>query len=352
MERIMKENETIGCIGKSNRVLKKFIVTEKVNHTAWALKDAEGEGEYLLTLIDESSHVRWVKKIERVESMYAVSGAFKEKTEGVELALPLYLYKNGGEFGYVTKKYKGKTLNGMMLEGAFDRMPLETRMEIAVGILKSAELLRENEVSHQDVSLKSFVYDEAEKKLTVIDCECMTPNAVHGSADCCFTGGSGFYVSPEVAFRLDLPSCESDLYTIACLCYKIMTGSSESPYHGKELYSKFNGFMPVDMFDIARLSKADKLGRDSLTFIFDPENKVNELVPTMFKNQDFQLRKRTEIENWEKIPAEIKALFQRAFFNPLGARARKNRPSVAEWKAVIENRLCALRTAQKEELAR
>ena len=348
----MKPNETIRCIGKSNKASKNFVVTGEVCHPVWALKDVGGEGEYLLNLIDESRHEKWARKIDSVESMYDIGETFKGKAEGVELALPLHLYENDGEFGYVTKKYSGKVLSDMMLSGDFDRMPLETRLEIAQSILKSVEFFRENGLSHRDVSLKNFAYDEAEKKLTVIGCENMTPNAVLEAADCCFSGESGFYASPEVVFKLDLPSRESDMYTLACVLYKIMTGSSESPYHGKVMYLKFNGFMPNDMFDAACLSKEDKLGRDWLTFVFDPDNTVNEILPTMFKNEDFRLRKVTVIENWEKTPTEIKELFQRAFFNPLGARARKNRPSVAEWKDAIEKQLCALRSVRKEGIVR
>jgi len=291
---------------------------------------------YALKIINEKNDKIKSKKIENIKQIKEDSALFKNSLNNkrFNIALPISLYEKNGEFGYVMNLCSGKDIGDLMIEKKFDSMKLEKRLNLVNQIAESAAWLRSLGYCYQDFSHGNFLYDEKNDVVSIIDVDNLTPSSSASSGERCFAKGTSFYIAPEVAFGQCNPSIESDNFALATLFFKIMTGSTNSPYHGKELYSK--DITPGDMLDAAFYTSDDPdYGYDWLTFVFDPKNKINEIDLTGNDKKFIEEGKRI-ISNWNKVPNEMKELFYKAFKNPLDAMSRKKRPTSRDWMNVTE----------------
>lgn len=293
---------------------------------------------YAFKIIKEKNEQKKQRKIENIRQLKDDSLRLNKSLEGKDfnVALPITLYSNNGDFGYVMNLYTGKDIGDLMMEKVFDSMDLDKRMNLVHKIAESALWLRNSGYCYQDFSHGNFLYDEKNNIVSIIDCDNVTGSSSASSGKTFLAKGTLFYTSPEIAFGQCNPSIESDNFALATLFFKIMTGSTNSPYHGKELYSR--PVRPGNMIDAAFYTNDDpSYGSDWLTFVFDKENKVNE-IDLNAPNKDFVNEGKKIIKNWDKVPNEMKELFYKAFKNPLDAESRKLRPSSKDWVNVTSNK--------------
>lgn len=295
---------------------------------------------YVLKIINEKNPTLRQRKIANIRKLKGDRPLLMRSLAGknFRVALPISLYEEGDAFGYIMEVCPGKDINHLMLEHAFDKMRPTARIRMVGLIAESANWMQLNGYCYQDFSHKNFMYDpDDEKCISVIDCDNLAPSSAVKSGLAAFAGGTGFYMAPEVAFKQCKPSIESDNFALATLFFKIMTGSTDSPYHGRELYSKRP--RPATMLDgaIYTLDDPEDYGYDWLTFIFDPDNEVNRPCPAMFKNPSSKASCELMIKNWSKVPLHMRELFYRAFRNPLSEKDRVYRPTAAHWyRATLE----------------
>ena len=335
----MTINERIVCKGN-----KTFTIIRELGRggqgSVWLVKDVDTEQQYAFKIINEKDANKKKKKIENIRNLHRRLTLLQPQLEKKNFfaVFPLLLYEKNGEFGYIMDLCTGKSINSMMLERQFDNMPLKKRLTIVRQIAESADWLRSNGLCYQDFSHKNFMYDDTSKgRISVIDCDNVAPTSASSSGEVSFVGGTGFYAAPEIAFGQCKPSVESDAFALSTLFFKIMTGSTDSPYHGRELYTKSNGYMPNDMFEAAFFTKDDPAyGYDWLTFVFDSKNEVNKIDPNLFKKPDFQKRQNMILKNWNQIPDTIREMFCRAFCNPLDKQSRAKRPTPKDWMHIAQ----------------
>lgn len=335
----MTVNERIVCKGN-----KAFTIIKELGSggqgSVWLVKDADTNLQYAFKIINEKDPQKKKKKVENIRNLRLRQPTLQAQLEkrNFFVALPLFLYEKDGEFGYIMDLCKGKSINSMMLERQFDNMPTKKRLTIVRQIAESADWFRRNGLCYQDFSHKNFMYDDSGRgSVSVIDCDNVAPTSVSSAGDASFAGGTGFYAAPEIAFGQCKPSVESDAFALSSLLFKIMTGSTDSPYHGRELYTKSNGYMPNDMFEAAFFTKDDPAyGYDWLTFVFDPKNDVNRIDPYLYKKEEYQKRQNMVLKNWKEVPETMKNMFCRAFYNPLDKQARTKRPSPNEWMHIAQ----------------
>jgi serine/threonine protein kinase len=319
--------QEILCSGKS------FTIIEKKGDGAegdvWGVRD-QNKKEFALKILKTRSATRKERKKKNINNLFKRAPLLipSLKTQEFNVALPLHIYENGDDFGYIMELCPGKEINEMMMEGKFDDMPTCDRIEIIKKIAKSAAWFSSNALCYQDFSHKNFMYDEKTKKVSVIDCDNVAPNLHNDNST---VGGTGFYAAPEVAFKICQPSIESDQYALAVLFYKIMVGPASSPYHGKEFYKKAAGNPPQDMFQAALYSEDESWGTKWLTFVFDDKDPCNRIDPLQFKKEDYRKRQNTVVKNWKNVPDTMKEYFRRSFKNPLDSDCRKNRVKASAW---------------------
>lgn len=291
--------------------------------------------KYCLKIINEKKEILRNKKIENIKKLKDDSHLQKNSLmKNFNIALPLAIYEKNGEFGYVMNWYPGREIGDMMIDKCFDSMKLEKKINIVHKLAESGAWLRGSGYCYQDFSHGNFLYDEKNDVISVIDVDNLTSTSSSSSGEACFAKGTSFYIAPEVAFGQCNPSTTSDDYALATLFYKIMTGSTTSPYHGKELYSK--NVTPGNMLDAAFYTSDDPdYGYDWLTFVFDKDTTINE-VDLSGNDKKFIAEGKKIIKNWNEVPSEMKELFYLAFKDPLDAVTRKQRPYSKKWLSVTD----------------
>ena len=354
----MNINDIINCKGD-----KRFTIIDSIGGggqgDVWLVEDGAGQ-KYAFKIIKETDEAKKKRKIENIRALKDREKLLRPSLNGKKfsIAFPVCLYEQNGDFGYIMNLCSGKSINKMMLDKKFDNMILKKRLAIVRQIAESAEWLAQNGLCYQDFSHKNFMYDGAENvnstgledngTVSLIDCDNIAPNSAAKSGEAKYTAGTGFYVAPEVAFKICPPSIESDKYALAVLLFKIMTGSTDSPYHGKELYGKFRP-RPADMIEAAQECQIDPyIDKKWLTFVFDDKDTVNSINPQQFKKPEFQDRQNMILKNWEKVPDSMKDMFRKAFYKPLDEKARRNRPTAGQWKECAKNEEAELSKTSSE----
>ncbi len=231
--------------------------------------------------------------------------------------------------------YRGETIAKMMRNGLFNEMKKVDRVAIAYKILIAARWISTNGLCYQDFSSGNFLYEyeSAEKAkgiVSVIDCDNLATNAAINEGIVPLVKGTGFYSAPEIAFGNSPPSTETDKFALATLFFQIMTGSIDSPYHGRCMANTFSGFFPSSMSEAAELTIENGFSTNWLTFIFDHNGVDNPIWGPRDEKEMIQ-------RNWNAIPTEIQALFCQAFQNPFNnvVNRRNGRPELDNWKKGI-----------------
>ena len=295
--------------------------------------------EYAFKLIVEKNPETKRRKMQNIRALYLKKNMLINSLndKNFYVALPLEIYEKGDDFGYIMNFLPGEDINHMMLENKFMTMPLNDKFLMINRISCAAEWLQKNGLCYQDFSHKNVMYTK-DHHAVLIDCDNVASNSETSLGKTQTILGTGFYIAPEVAFKKHLPDIHSDQYALATLFYKIMTASTDSPYHGKELYTR--PMRPDDMKSAAYYTQDDpSYGYNWLTYVFDPNNKVNEIVPTLYKKPDFQERQRNIIKLYKLVPDEMKRYFEDAFRDPLNLASRLKRPAASMWRTLTENLL-------------
>lgn len=336
----MKIGDKIVCEDGIKFEIKKELKSGGQGNIYVAMKNSNPNDLYALKIINEKNDKKKQKKINNIRELHEDTQRFFSllKNKPFNIALPLSIYSKDKDFGYIMNFYPGKDIGDFMIEKRFDSMPLEDRLTIVYKISESAHFLRTNGYCYQDFSHGNFMYDENKKVISIIDVDNVTASSFSAAGKTNFVKGTMFYIAPEVAFGQCNPSIDSDNYALATLFFKIMTGSTNSPYHGKVLYSK--PVMPGSMDDAAYYAQDDPedFGVDWLTFVFDPVDTSNE-IELNDPDPNFVAEGKKVINNWKAVPEEMKQLFYRAFKDPLDEEARKKRPSSSDWMRIIDGLL-------------
>lgn len=344
----MQTNDQIVC--KGNR---RFVILKELGSggqgEVWLVKDLDREEKHAFKLIKESDPQKKRRKMANIRNLVRRSDLLRPSLErqNFTVALPEYLYEKGEEFGYIMPVCEGESINRMMIDKKFVDMPTKERLTMVRKIAEAAAWLQSNGLSYQDFSHKNVMYEPSRSTVCLIDCDNVAPSSASADGAAAFAGGTGFYAPPEIAFRQCHPSLESDRFALAVLFFKIMTGSTTSPYHGKNLYTRC--CRPADMFEAAELTNEEPdFGTDWMTFVFDPTNPVNAIDPKLYKSPDFREGQEMILKNWAKVPEAVRAFFCRAFREPLNPEARKKRPTPSEWVRVAQGEGSVRPTVPKE----
>ena len=301
------------------------------------MKNSNSNDLYALKIINEENVNLRKKKIDNIRILHCKAPILKRKLDNrpYNIALPISIYNANNDFGYVMNLYPGKNIGKFMIEKRFDSMSLEDRLNLVYKISQPAHFLRTHGFCYQDFSHGNFLFDENTGVISVIDIDNVTANSNSEAGITNFVKGTMFYMPPEIAFGQCNPSIDSDNYALATLFFKIMTGSTNSPYHGKKFYSK--PVTPGNMEEAAFLSidEPDDFGIDWLTFVFDPVDRSNE-IELNDPNPKFVAEGKKIINNWNFIPDTMKDYFYRAFRSPLDAEIRKKRPTATDWMWLLD----------------
>lgn len=262
---------------------------------------------------------------------------------------PIELAEIDGQLAYLMDWASGKDIYTLISDGTFDKLTLKERLEVIVNINEAFWFLSRDNLCYQDINAENIFYDVKTKKVTVIDTENTTDANLVENGQAAFVTGKEFYMAPEVgADIVKYASKSSDYYAMAALYYCILTCSTNSPYHGKVLYENY-GLRCTDAMDAAcENAEEDDLLEDFLTFAFDPKNKVNSLE-SFYRENCGKFKDESNVRlinhlgnivnNWKKIPENLKELFYRAFSDPLNKDSYTRRPLPGTWATQLNKAL-------------
>ena len=246
----------------------------------------------------------------------------------------------------------GKDLEYWIQSGLFDQYSLHEKLEVIWKINEAFLFLSKDFLCYQDIQLRNVFYDPISKMVTVIDTENTAPaNEVETSegkrGSSAFLQGTGFFMAPEVGAGIKSAATKaSDYYAMAVLYYCILTGSENSPYHGRIMYE--NSPLPMSMKEAFELAEDDEDYADFLTFIFDKDNRVNSLEDfyqeaknkfTSESSKKLLNHLQRIIENWNSLPKSIQKLLSSTFKNPLEKESYSNRPRPDNWRRYLRDLL-------------
>lgn len=344
----MQANGIISCISQNKyRVVKKG--ADGGQGSIWFVEACVGRNTpYILKIINEKNNDLKERKVKNIMSLYRKRKDFFSSFENksFEYALPIDVYNDNGSFGYVMKIATGVTINQMMLQHEFDNMDIQDRIRMVFRIAQAIAWLQRMGYCYMDISHNNVFYDTVNDYVTIIDCDNIASNTASKQGKKRFVQGSSFFIAPEVAFGLEYPNIDSDNFSMASMFYIIMTSCTDSPYHGKALYSK--SLKPANMLLAAEYTQDDpSYGDDWLVFVHHPKDRRNAIDVSLFKDPVAKKRQQLVIDNWKCTPKEIQKLFIEAFSDPLNPASYSARPNASKW----ENELSSLLSISDEQTA-
>ncbi len=334
----MQTNGIISCISQNKyRIINK--AGEGGQGSIWFVESCDANRtQYMLKIINEKNSELRKRKITNIMSLYRKRKEFFSSFESkpFEYALPIDVYNDGGSFGYIMKVACGVTINQMMLQHEFDNMDIDDRIRMVLRISQAIAWLQRMGYCYMDISHNNVFYDSTSDYVSIIDCDNIASNTASKQGKKRFVQGSSFFIAPEVAFGLEYPNIDSDNFSMASMFYIIMTSCTDSPYHGKALYTKT--LKPANMLLAAEYTQDDpSYGDDWLVFVHHPHDKRNTIDLSIFKDVEARKRQQLVVDNWKKIPTEIQKLFVEAFANPLSPTSYSARPNASKWENVISS---------------
>lgn len=249
---------------------------------------------------------------------------------------------------YVMDMGCGDTLTKLFKNGIIQKMALTDKLKLARQIAKSIEILNLLGRSYTDISPSNFMLDIKSGWLYIIDCENSASNQDIKDGKFSFVMGTGAFMAPEVAFELANAGMNADRYAIAVLFLRLFTNNLiDGPYDGKIMYS-YGAW--ANMEEVKELVDDYDIDEAWSVFIFDENDHRNGIVD-VYKDADAskpnQLRKRRELDEairlWDELDDKLKALFRKAFKNPL--QDYDSRPSPSAWGSVLDSVLKKLQSS-------
>lgn len=348
----MQTNGMISCISQNTyRIVKKG--TDGGQGSIWFVEACDGKKTpYVLKIINEKNNELKNRKIKNIMSLYRKRkeffASFEKKT--FEYALPIDVYRDQDSFGYIMKIARGESINQMMLRHEFDQMEIHDRIRMVYKIAQAIAWLQRMGYCYMDISHNNVFYDKARDYVTIIDCDNIASNTESKQGKKRFVQGSSFFIAPEVAFGLEYPNIDSDNFSMASMFYIIMTSCTDSPFHGKALYSK--SLKPANMLLAAEYTQDDpSYGDDWLVFVHHPSDRRNAIDLSLFKDPEAKKRQQLVLDNWNRIPKEIRKLFIEAFSDPLNPASYSARPNASKWENELSAHIFAPKKAVQTSIA-
>lgn len=249
-----------------------------------------------------------------------------------------------GETLYVMELANGKTLDYMIDEdnGIIQKMSVENKLRLAKQIAQSIQIINKAIGGcYTDINWGNFIVDSATGCLYVVDCENVASNTDIQNGKFSFVLGTAFFMAPEVAFELANAGMNADRYALANLIFRILTNNKiPSPYHGKVMYAS-----PAcqNMLEVKDLFDEDDIDEAWSVFIFD-ENDQRNGIREIYRDADASKpklqKKRRDLDEviaiWDSLDDRLKALFAKAFKDPLNEAEYTTRPSPLDWVNTID----------------
>ena len=334
----MKTGDTVVCGGVS------YKVTERAGTggqgSVWKVKSPSGEVR-ALKIIEEKNAGKRADKIANIRRI--VSEKLAEKTaspdlrDGVKHVFPLSVYSGGGETGYLMEYVEGKTLKAMLFNGEIPAMSINEKLLIAKKVAQTIDILHSIGYCYTDINWGNFLWNKASGVIYMIDCENVANSADINSGKCEFLKGTGFFMSPEVAFNKAKAAYNSDKYALATLVFcLLLNGAVLSAYHGIAMCSAVPACS--DMCDVAEYEADGDIDKNWRVFIFDKTNRKNnidELCRNSKNPENIALRKHIEgaIKIWNGLDGRLKDVFYKTFADPFD---HASRPMASTWISLID----------------
>ena len=317
--------------------------------SVYLVESQKDKQKYALKLINDKSSDRKANKIANIKHLVNahidadVHNACVRRGAKVNHTFPLSYFEDtaSGTAGYIMECASGKTLGKLLAAGEIAKMKFEDKLKLIKAIAHAIDVLHDIGYCYTDISFGNFMWDSNSETLSVIDCENVASQQDIDSGKNQFLIGTGFFIAPEVAFKLEEQSRVSrysDRYALATLFFCILTnGLIASPYHGKAMFAADP--IPQSMQEVAECEANGEIDKNWRVFIFDPANKSNS-IDDLFRNSTNprNIERRKELDEatrlWNALDTGLKKLFYRAFSDPFDY---KSRPIASQWaKEILE----------------
>lgn len=304
--------------------------------------------EYALKVLVDTDEARKEMKDRNIHLLIQenadVEAAKTGKLYNINHTFPISSCTYQGETLYVMELANGKTLDHMIDEenGIIQKMSVENKLRLAKQIARSIQIINKAIGGcYTDINWGNFIVDSTTGCLYIVDCENVASNTDIQDGRFTFVMGTGFFMAPEVAFGLANAGMNADRYALANLIFRILTNNKlPSPYHGKIMYAS-----PAcqNMLEVKDLSDDDDIDEAWAVFIFD-ENDHRNGIDEIYRDADASKpklqKKRRELDEvitiWDSLDNRLKALFMKAFKDPLNEAEYMRRPSPLDWVNTID----------------
>ncbi|XMB86685.1 protein kinase [Mycoplasmatota bacterium WC44] len=180
-------------------------------------------------------------------------------------------------------------------------------VEVMLNIVESFSIVHLAGLCYRDISLENIVFSPSEGTIRIFDNDNIGNNYKSKS----HILGTKPFMAPEVFKGEQTTDEATDLYSLAIVLFQLMCWNH--PYHGKKYYE------PKIISE-----KTTDLVYGKPVFIFDPDNKSNELIEE--KNPITKVL-------WKSLTKDLQDLFIRSFTD--GINNRSARVSPKEWRDAL-----------------
>ena len=148
------------------------------------------------------------------------------------------VYDHGEEGGqhYIVTEFVTENLERILERGG--TLPLQRAITVVQQIASALQVSHNAGITHRDIKPANVLLnDSGEVKLT--DFGIASAETLDSMTSENTTVGTPLYMSPEQIQGSDAIDGRSDLYSLGCLLYEVLTGST--PFQGKSTFEIFNG---------------------------------------------------------------------------------------------------------------
>ncbi|MEE2884264.1 MAG: serine/threonine-protein kinase, partial [Chloroflexota bacterium] len=148
------------------------------------------------------------------------------------------VYDHGEEGGqhYIVTEFVTENLERILERGG--TLPLQRAITVVQQIASALQVSHNAGITHRDIKPANVLLNDAgEVKLT--DFGIASAETLDSMTSENTTVGTPLYMSPEQIQGSDAIDGRSDLYSLGCLLYEVLTGST--PFQGKSTFEIFNG---------------------------------------------------------------------------------------------------------------
>ncbi len=140
--------------------------------------------------------------------------------------IQIYTLGVQGSIRFLVMEYvEGRDVDVLLGEHAArgERMPLERALDIVRQVASGLDSVHQHSLLHRDVKPSNIVVEAATGRAVLIDFGLARPTE-RGSRRCSLISGTPWYMAPEQAKDGGATSSRSDLYSLACTAFHMLTG--------------------------------------------------------------------------------------------------------------------------------